>query len=368
MRNLKRDAPELGEKVVVIDDEEELRKHRVNGAPGATLTFGAGSLWPYKLITFILEKLIKEGHLNLQTKTPVTKIEPCTDNAKDLTGGLTQIVHTPRGIIKARHVILATNGYTSHLLPEFAELIVPERGVMTALLPPAKSKRLENSYGFVGALGGNPIHNDYLIQRPFSDVPNSVGHLMFGGGDVGKKLNMIGETDDSVLDEGSTKYLRETLLKLLILDGEIDGLQELKATHQWSGIWGTSKDLHPWVGAVPDRPGVWLAGGYSGTSLPIQRLISPMVLTISTGHGMPNATLCGKAVVEMILAQEHGVAVNEVQTKLVTDGNLPKAYLITQERIERCRDLDSVQVQDQKGIVGIRSIDAMIQAQRNARL
>lgn len=249
----------------MIGDEEELRKHRVNGAPGATLTACAGSLWPYKLIAFILEKLIKQGRLNLQTKTPVTEIKPCADNTEGLATGPRQILHTPRGIIKARHVILATNAYTSHLLPEFADLIVPERGVMTALLPPAKSKRLENSYGFVGALGGNPIHDDYLNQRPFSGVPNPAGHLMFGGGYVGKKLSMIGETDDSVLDKGSTKYLREALLKLIILGGDTDELDALKATHQWSGIWGTSKDHHPWVGAVPDRPGVWLAGGYSGT-------------------------------------------------------------------------------------------------------
>ena len=265
VRKLKNDAPELGKRVTVIDDENELRKHRVNGAPGATLTACAGSLWPYKLIAFILEKIIKEGHLNLQTKTPVTKIEPCTDSHSGQRTAARQILHTPRGTIKTRHVILATNGYTAHLLPEFADLIVPERGVMTALLPPTKSERLENSYGFVGALGGNPIHDDYLVQRPLSGVADSAGHLMFGGGYVAKKLNMIGETDDSVLDEGSTKYLRETLLKLLLLGGETKGLSELTATHQWSGIWGTSKDHHPWVGAVPDRPGVWLAGGYSGT-------------------------------------------------------------------------------------------------------
>lgn len=266
VRDLKRYAPELGKEVTVIDDEESLRRHRVNGAPGATLTACAGSLWPYKLIAFILEDLIKEGHLNLQTKTPVTKIAPYADNPEgSAPTGPRHILHTPRGTIKARHVILATNAYTSHLLPEFADLIVPERGVMTALLPPAKSKPLEDSYGFVGALGGNPIHDDYLNQRPFSGVPNPAGHLMFGGGYVGKKLNMIGETDDSVLDEGSVSYLRAALLKLLILGGETGGLKELKTTHQWSGIWGTSKDHHPWVGAVLSRPGVWLAGGYSGT-------------------------------------------------------------------------------------------------------
>ena len=269
MANLKRHAPELGKEVEVIDDEDELRAHRVNGASGATLTAGAGSLWPYKLITFILEKLIKEGHLNLQTKTPVTKLEYDTDTTNNVTGPK-EILHTPRGIIKARHVILATNGYTSHLLPEFSDLIVPERGIMTALLPPANSKRLDNSYGFVGAFGGNPIHDDYLNQRPFSHFAGGGGgggHLMFGGGYVGETLPRIGETDDSVLDEGTVGYLRGALLKLLLLGGDEGETEKEKlvATHAWSGIWGTSKDRHPWVGPVPGREGVWLAGGYSGT-------------------------------------------------------------------------------------------------------
>jgi len=225
--------------VTVVDEEEALRDLRVNGARGATLTAAAASLWSYKLVAFILEKLIKEKKLNLQTKTPVTKIEPCKRRPGN-------ILHTDRGAIRATNVILATNAYTSHLLPEFEDLIVPERGVMTALLPPKGSEQIPHSYGFVGAMGANPIHDDYLVQRPFSRVPNAFGHLMFGGGHVGKKLNMVGESDDSVLDEGCAQYLRQSLLKLLILGGETEGLKELEPTHQWSGIWGTSKDHYPW--------------------------------------------------------------------------------------------------------------------------
>ena len=62
VRGLKWYAPELGEEVTVVDDEEELRRLRVN----AILTASAGNLWPYKLIAFILEMLIKKGYLNLQ--------------------------------------------------------------------------------------------------------------------------------------------------------------------------------------------------------------------------------------------------------------------------------------------------------------
>ena len=88
-------------------------------------------------------------------------------------------------------------------------------------------------------------------------------------GRVAADKESIGEHDDSVMDEGSATWLRQALLKLLTLGGEVSGLQELEATHQWSGIWGTSKDRHPWVGPIPDTDGMWLAGGYSGTWRPL---------------------------------------------------------------------------------------------------
>ena len=113
---------------------------------------------------------------------------------------------------------------------------------MPALIPPKGMEHLATSYGFVGADGSNPIHDDYLNQRPSSGVRNPAGHLMFGGGRVAADLESIGETDDSVLDEGSAAWLRKALLKLLTLGGQVERLEELEATHQWSGIWGTSKD------------------------------------------------------------------------------------------------------------------------------
>ena len=83
-------------------------------------------------------------------------------------------------------------------------------------------------------------------------------------GRVAADRESIGEYDDSIIDEGSATWLRQALLKLLTLGGEVEGLQELEATHQWSGILGISRDRHPWVGPIPGRTGVWLAGGYSG--------------------------------------------------------------------------------------------------------
>ena len=317
-------APEIAKHVTVIKDKETLRKHRVHpDCVGATLTEGAATLWPYKLVTFILEKLIKQGRLDLQTTTPVTEITSSPDN--------THTLHTPRGTITAPTVILATNGYTSALLPSFADLIVPVRGEMSALFPPKGSTLLPNSYGMVAALGQPPNNDDYLAQRPYSGVPNPAAHYMFGGGRGAGHLPTIGVSDDSVMDPDSAAYLRRALLQVMLLDGETEGVAELKAAAEWTGIMGYSRDNHPWVGKVPGKEGVWLAGGY-------------------TGHGMPNGTLCGKTVVEMMLGEGSGEDVREVQRRMVEEGGIPGSYIITDERIQRARKGLTVEEQDKIGV------------------
>jgi len=323
--HLKNIAPEIASQVTIIKDKDELKKHRVNPqCVGATLTAGAASLWPYKLITFILEKLIKDGKINLQTNTPVTQITS-SDTGK-------HTLHTPRGTITSSTVILATNGYTSALLPHFADLIVPVRGEMSALHPPKNSTLIPNSYGMVGALGQPENSDDYLVQRPFDGVPNPGGHLMFGGGRGAGHLQHVGVSDDSVIDEGSAAYLRGALLKVLELDGETDGVTELKAAAQWTGIMGYSRDNLPWVGKVPDQEGLWLCGGY-------------------TGHGMPNGTLCGKAVVDMVLGEAEGKDLGSLQEEMVREGGIPRSYVISRERIERARKgFLTVQQQDERGV------------------
>ena len=67
---------------------------------------------------------------------------------------------------------------------------------------------------------------------------------------------------------------------------------------------------------------------------------------------MPNGTLCGKAVVEMLLGEESDVPVEYVAERLVRTGNLPQAYVITKERMERAKMLDEVKVQDEKVMLG----------------
>jgi glycine/D-amino acid oxidase-like deaminating enzyme len=322
---IKEKSPDISSKLRLVTSPDELRSLRLPTAVGAVVTDIAARMWPYKFVSRLLEDLLAasppSGSFNLQTLTPVRKLTPSPSSVT---------VHTSRGNIIARKVVLATNGYTSHLLPQFSSLIVPCRGQMSSLLPlPSISgeSRLEASFGFLGE-----ALDDYLIQRPNA----SGGQLMFGGGrQYGES---IGVTDDSVIDKETAKYLRGMLVEAFALpDGTAAASSttsrdsnptSMTATHMWSGIMGFSRDDHPWVGPVPDTPNTYIAAGY-------------------TGHGMPNAWLSGKAVALMVLESLGGsddadaaVAVAQKET------GLPDSYVVSKLRIANAEELEHVDTKD----------------------
>lgn len=91
----------------------------VRGAKAAT-SVRATSFWPYKFVVSLLQRCIEMG-LNLQTHTAVTKL------SRDPESGLTGL-GTPRGEVRAKKVVFATNAYVSALLSRYKDVIVPGRG------------------------------------------------------------------------------------------------------------------------------------------------------------------------------------------------------------------------------------------------
>jgi hypothetical protein len=220
---LNQNNPDMGKLVKLVTLAAELQELglRVPEAKGAVVTSVAARLWPYKLVAWLWEYLLDAAaaattetattatqtkddypplmmQLNLQTHTPVTSLQQ-QQHQDDNDNSSWTILHTPRGTIKAHKTILATNAYTSFLLPQLGNLILPVRGQMSALLFPSFSsssssssssttkeeeeeayKTRNASFAFIG-------HgmDDYLIQRPFEKQGGGRGgggHLMFGGG------------------------------------------------------------------------------------------------------------------------------------------------------------------------------------------
>lgn len=262
--------PKMGASVRVVMDKEELSILKIPTAVGAVVQARAAKLSPYKLVSWILERLIKHSGLNLQTSTPVLSLRPPKTSASSPSW----TIQTSRGVISSRHVLFTTNGYTTYLLPQLQSLIVPVRGEMSALStpPPLLLEPLNHTYAFIGISGQGKIQDDYLVQRPVSSTGDGGGELMFGGGRSRALHEGVNEDSDDAIDPPAAKYLRTTLPEILEINGNAENHntssnpgKELSAKKEWSGIMGFSRDGHPWVGAVPDAPGLWLSAAYTGS-------------------------------------------------------------------------------------------------------
>lgn len=78
VQKLQQISPGLGRLVKIITKEStspSLSDLRVPDAEGAIIQARAARLWPYKFVSSILEDLIEDGFLNLQTNTPVTSLQ-----------------------------------------------------------------------------------------------------------------------------------------------------------------------------------------------------------------------------------------------------------------------------------------------------
>ncbi|KXH46742.1 FAD dependent oxidoreductase [Colletotrichum simmondsii] len=241
--------------------------------------YEAGSISGYRFTTGVLELCVDKG-MKLFTETPalsVKKIEQgvSTDNHR-------WIVETPKGQIKARRVILATNGYTAFLHPRFQEAIVPMRGQITAHRPGSNMPKagLATTYSFIYEAG-----YEYMIPKPAGT--QFAGDIVIGGGLVrapDQGLGEYGTTDDSRLNPVISAYLRETTPRYFgddWGDDDPEGEGGGRVRAEWTGIMGFSPDGFPFVGEVPGEDGLWVCASFQG-------------------HGMVFCWMCARALAVML--------------------------------------------------------------------
>ena len=276
------------------DSTETERRFLAQGSVGS-VSYAAESLSAYNFVIGFLRLAIQNG-LNLQTQTPVTRI------LRSAEGGQRWFVETSRGTISSTKVVMATNGYTAHLLSEMRGVLVPLRGTITAQRPGQDLPKsgLLNTYSFIGEDG-----YEYMIPRPQNtDFP---GDILIGGGlpkarDGG--LYEYGTTNDANVDPDILNYLEENTQSYFGSNWGQDH-PEGRVRTAWTGIMGYSADGFPFVGEMPDASGLYITASFQGS-------------------GMVLAFLCAHAVALMIRGED--------DEKL--DSWFPKSFRMRPERMK----------------------------------
>ncbi|CAG8066615.1 unnamed protein product [Penicillium salamii] len=277
-----------------IHHANKIHHTKISGVKNAKLcvSYTAAHLWPSKLVHQLLDRLVHQS-LSLQAHTPVLSVDPSQDK------NYPWVVRSPRGEIRAKNVVHATNAYASSILSEYKNAITPVRGICSHIESPlgAETPHLINTYG----IRFDRVNNDYLI-------PRADGSIIVGGARQAfwkQKDRWFDNVKDDGIIEETEAYFRDYMQR------HFRGWEKskMKTKKIWSGILGYSSDFMPHVGEVPGKNGQYIIAGF-------------------TGYGMPKILLCANSLADMI----------KTEVPFEKTG-LPKAFKSTKERNESKKNI-----------------------------
>jgi glycine/D-amino acid oxidase-like deaminating enzyme len=212
----------------------------------------AGQFWPRKAV-FGIAKLILSRGVHIRTKTFVTDVHRPSSSSS---GSKSQhfLLQTDGGDVHCEHLIHATNGYASRLLPQLKGAIVPVRGQVLATSP-IEGFFLPYNLGFNDGY-------EYLIHRK-EDKRIIFGGMRWRAETVGQE---VGVFDDSTIDPKVSDGLQGALPELFPM---LKDEPNFKIDYEWTGIMGYSGDNWPLIGKISsNETKEWIAAGYSGNGMP----------------------------------------------------------------------------------------------------
>lgn len=235
-----------------MDAEEASAMVGADGVLGGTYSPHAASLQPAALARGLAEACERRG-VRVYEGTTVTGYQP-------------GVVTTDSGVVRAKHVVRATEAYT----PQFG---VARRKIAPLYSHMIATEPLPPSVWEVIGLEGRPTFADYspsLIygQRTHDD------RLAFGGRGAPYHWRSGVADEFDVNDAVHLDLVRVLKDFFPMLDG-------YEITHRWGGPLGVSRDWRPAVSYSP-KTGVGYAGGY-------------------VGEGVAASNLAGRSLADLIL-------------------------------------------------------------------
>ncbi len=224
---------ELGHKVKVVERADLRTEIGTDSFYGGLADEYSGGLDPAKYV-FELARVVANYGATLCENSKVTDIEK---------NGLGYQLRVNGRAIKAREVVLATNGYTKRLIPELDRRIFPVGSyiIVTEPLPEDLQRELSPK--------GRMFYDSKRFLNYFRLTPD--GRMLWGGrNNLRTNLNLI----------KSAVNLRSQLV------GVFPELRGVKITNSWTGQLGLTFDLMPHIG---NFDGIHYALGYGGHGLSI---------------------------------------------------------------------------------------------------
>ncbi len=164
---------------------------------------------------------------------------------------------TSKGDVRAKKVIIATNGYTDRLIPRLKPLIFPVGSYIVVTEP--LSEDLQN----IISPKGRMYYDSKWFLNYFRLTPD--GRMLWGGrNDLSTDLD---------LDDSANRLTHELYKVFPDLSG-------IPITHTWTGKLGITFDLMPHIG---QKDGIYYAFGYGGHGLSIATYLGTEIGLLLSG-------------------------------------------------------------------------------------
>ena len=237
------DSEHWGTGTTWLEASDATDRLAVQGLSGATFNPNCARIHPFRLAVGLAQAVENRG-ARIHEQTRVARLGP-------------RWVLTEDGIVvKARHVIRATEAWTARL-PRQRRAVAPVYSLMVATAPMPQS--LWDEIGLADAETFSELRHVIVYgQRSMDD------RLVFGG--RGAPYH-FGSSIKPEFDSVATVFanLRLSLINLL------PATEGVEFTHAWGGPLGISRDWHPSVGYEPST-GLGHAGGYVGDGVALSNL------------------------------------------------------------------------------------------------
>ena len=221
---------------------------------GAMLTPHGGLVHPAKLVHGLLAAAQRHGAHIVKAEAQGLHHE------KDAI-----YVQTNMGTISAKCVLVATNAWIAHLLPQLQSVIVPVRGQVLAYEP----LQPVFSTGVGVNLSGT---GEYWQQAPDGTIVLGGCRTAAEGHDVGIDISEPTRPVQNALEQVFPELFPQ--------------LFGLHVSQRWAGLMAFTPDRLPIADSLDEASNIWVTGGFSG-------------------HGMPYGLRFGQLLAEALTTQKH---------------------------------------------------------------
>lgn len=257
-------ALNLGDRVELLDKVQTEARVRIDGVMGAVFYKDAASIHPGRLVRGLARAVEKKG-AKIYEQTPVT----------DFTTGTKPALHTPRGDLRARTLVLAGEAYLTQL-PKTKRVLIPVYSLMTLTEPLTAVDWAQIGWNNRECIDSCRLTIEYIAKT-------ADGRILFGGRGAPYHFGSRIE-DDYDRHPATIAMFQDNVRKWFPM------LKDVRFSHSWGGPLGAPRDFMPTMMFDPVN-NVASGRGYVGNGVATTNLAGRVLSDLILGRQSEITTL-----------------------------------------------------------------------------